>query len=141
MNFSVLLVLQKHLITHMKRSSSENHATGAGIFLDLLHELAVHILQTMTLIDNNVSPANLLHVFAISNDNIVRGNYNRRPPVNVIGVVVFGIHLILPELGAMLGSTVVEDGGNLRNSQNQNDGRLRKTYARCEPRKFVDPVV
>lgn len=76
----------------MERCSSQDHASSARVLFDFLHKLAIHVLKAMPLIDNDVSPTSFIHVFAVLDDDIVCGNHNGWPRVDVIYVMVFGIH-------------------------------------------------
>ena len=98
----------------MKRRASQDHATSAWIFLNLLHKLAIHVLQAVALVHNDVAPVNLLHVLPVSNDDIIRSDSDWRPLVDIIRTVVLRVHDSPAQLGSLVRSSMVENGRDLR---------------------------
>lgn len=61
----------------MQRRPRQYHSTGIVVFLDLSHELAVEILQSVTFINNDVAPIVVRKMNAVLHDHLISGDDNR----------------------------------------------------------------
>lgn len=97
----------------MQRRSGQNHPASTGVFLDLLHKLAVHILQPVALIHDDVPPRELLQMLAVPDDDVVSGDNNGWPLIDVKRIAACGAHDCSSQIGAVFGSAVIKDGRDL----------------------------